>query len=212
MYIPKHFAVDDPHVLAALVQAHPLATIISTQGGQVNANHIPLILSAKEQAQILQGHIAKVNSLWRDVDDDSEVLVIFQGPDGYISPNWYPSKQEHGKVVPTWNYATVHVRGRIRFIEDQAWKLSFLNQLTDQHENKQAKPWSVSDAPVDYTGRLLEAIVGLEISVDSIEGKYKLSQNQSPLNYQGVIEGLQTQDSVETGALLDMMRKKKENE
>jgi len=207
VYTPKHFSEEDPEILLALIEAHPLATIITQQTGHLQANHIPLLWSPL--SQLLLGHIAKANSLWRGLQEDTQVLVIFQGPDGYVSPNWYPSKQKHGKVVPTWNYCTVHVHGQMRFVHESSWKLDFLNRLTDQHEQHQDPPWSVTDAPADYTKRLLEEIVGLEISVDSMKGKYKLSQNQSPVNYAGVVQGLQQQQSTEADRLLDMMRKKK---
>ncbi|WP_395373602.1 FMN-binding negative transcriptional regulator [Marinicella sp. W31] len=206
MYLPSHFSEEDPKVLRSLIETHPLATVVTRQSGGLHADHIPMLLSAN--STVLSGHIAKANNLWREADN-TEVLVIFQGPDGYVSPNWYPSKKEHGKVVPTWNYCVVHVRGKIHFIDDRSWKLNFLNQLTDQNERKQSTPWSVSDAPEDYTERLLEAIIGLEVCVESMLGKYKLSQNQSPLNYAGVVEGLQ-QQSAHTDGLVDMMRNKKD--
>ncbi len=177
--------------MKAMMKAYPLATLVTTGQHGVEVNHIPLIL--KEVAageQVLWGHIAKANPLWQELDDSASVLVIFHGPNGYVSPNYYPTKQEHGKVVPTWNYVAVHVRGQLDFIHEDRWKLEMLNNLTEQHESQQKNPWAVKDAPKEFTQSLLGAIVGVEIKVTSMEGKWKAGQNQPNKNRQGTIDGL----------------------
>jgi len=142
----------------------------------------------------LQGHIAKVNNLWKNLENGTEVLVVFSGPNCYVSPNYYPTKKQHGKAVPTWNYVTVHAKGQLSFVHDDVWNLQMINALTDQHEASQKKPWSIADAPADYIQKMLPAIVGLQIDVSSIVGQWKLSQNQPEQNQQGVFEGLSKED------------------
>ncbi|MCB1753959.1 MAG: FMN-binding negative transcriptional regulator [Gammaproteobacteria bacterium] len=190
MYIPKLFAQQDQAALEALIRNHPLATVVvNTQAG-LSANHIPLRLTRSASSQlILQGHLAKANPMRKERLSD-DVLAIFHGADAYISPNWYQTKQEHGKVVPTWNYVTVHASGTIRYIDDDDWKLDFLHHLTDEQEASQGKPWSINDAPSDYTEKMLGAISGFEIEVVDLKGKWKASQNQPECNLQGVVEGL----------------------
>jgi transcriptional regulator len=180
VYVPEHFRETRIEVLQAFVARHPLATLVAMTPGGLTANHIPLRaeLSAGGGG-VLRGHIARGNSLWRELAPAAPVLAIFMGADSYISPRWYPAKREHGKVVPTWNYATVHVHGTIRFIEDAAWLRSFVEGLTDQHEGERADRWRVSDAPADYIAAMVRAIVGLEIQVTGVVGKFKGSQNRS---------------------------------
>jgi len=181
VYVPEHFRETRIEVLQAFVTQHPLATLIALTSEGLTANHIPL------QSQLaapgggwLRGHVARANSLWRELRPDAQVLAVFTGADSYVSPNWYPSKREHGKVVPTWNYAAVHVRGNIRFIEDVAWLREFVGALTDAHERGRDSPWQVSDAPADYIEGMLRAIVGFEIRISDIVGKFKGGQNRSP--------------------------------
>jgi transcriptional regulator len=180
VYVPEHFRERRIEVLQAFVTQHPLATLVALTSEGLTANHIPL------QSQLaapgggwLRGHVARANSLWRELKPDAQVLAVFTGADSYVSPNWYPSKREHGKVVPTWNYATVHVRGTIRFIEDASWLREFVVALTDSHERGAPQPWHVSDAPDDFIAGMLRAIVGFEIRVADIVGKFKGSQNRS---------------------------------
>jgi transcriptional regulator len=191
MYVPEHFRETRVEVLQGLVDRHPLATLVTVTGEGLTANHIPMRARLEESGGgWLRGHIARGNSLWRKLQNDTPALAVFMGNDEYISPNWYPSKQEHGKVVPTWNYATVHVHGTIRFIDDQAWLREFVTGLTDVHEQVRANPWHVSDAPVDYINANLRAIVGFEIAVSSVVGKFKGSQNRSSEDRAGVRAGL----------------------
>ncbi|MGB3269333.1 MAG: FMN-binding negative transcriptional regulator [Rhodanobacter sp.] len=199
MYIPKHFEETRVEILHELIRACPFATVVTHAAGGLAANHLPFELVDG----LLHGHVARGNELARQ--DGAEVLLVFQGPDGYISPNWYPSKHETGREVPTWNYAVVHVHGRLRVVDDAAWLRRLLETLTDRHEAGQPQPWKVSDAPEDHIEKSLRAIVGLEISIDRIEGKFKLSQNHPARNRAGVIAGLRERGGggdVELAALM----------
>jgi transcriptional regulator len=180
VYVPEHFRETRIDVLQTLVERHPLATVVAMSAQGLTANHIPLRSQlAAPGSGVLRGHIARANPLWRELKPDALVLAVFTGADSYISPRWYPSKREHGKVVPTWNYATVHVTGTIRFIDDASWLREFVGAFTDLHEQGRTEPWRVSDAPADYIDAMLRAIVGLEIRVMSVVGKFKGSQNRS---------------------------------
>jgi len=191
MYQPKSFRQDNVDEMKAMMKAYPLATLVTTGQHGLEANHIPLILKEVATGEhVLWGHMAKANPLWQELDDSASVLAIFHGPNGYVSPNYYPTKQEHGKVVPTWNYVAVHVRGQLAFIHEDHWKLEMLNNLTAQHESQQKDPWSVNDAPKEFTQSLLGAIVGFEIRVTAIDGKWKAGQNQPHKNRKGTIDGL----------------------
>jgi transcriptional regulator len=191
MYTPKHFEEPRIEVMHELMRARPLATLVTLTSGGLNANHIPLhLLDAPAPFGTLRGHVARANPLWSDFAADVEVLAIFHGPDSYITPSWYATKQETGKVVPTWNYAVVHACGKLRVIDDAAWVRAQLEALTAHNEANFSKPWSVSDAPREYTDKLIETIVGIEIVVTRLTGKWKVSQNQPAKNQAGVIAGL----------------------
>lgn len=186
MYQPNHFVEADPDVLAALIRAAPLATLIRG-GAELCADVIPLELA--DGGTRLIGHVARANPLWREADGQP-VLAVFHGAQAYISPSWYPSKAEHGRVVPTWNYAVVQAHGTLRAIEDVGWLEALVTRLTDRHEAARAAPWAVSDAPADYIHKMLKAIVGIEITVSKLTGKLKLSQNRSDEDRAGVLDGL----------------------
>jgi transcriptional regulator len=191
MYLPAHFEETRLDVLHSLVRSHPLATLVTLGGDGLIANHIPLYLRAMPgQSGSLVGHIARSNPLWKDSDLTVAALAIFQGPQTYISPSWYATKKEHGRVVPTWNYAVVHVHGPLRIIEDAVWIAKQLHELTDHQEAAFPAPWSVDDAPGDYTARLVEALVGIEIPVTRIAGKWKTSQNQPAVNRTSLVHAL----------------------
>ena len=190
MYIPKRFLQDDINKLKGMMASYSFATFITKNGAEIEANHMPLILNKSAERDVLQGHIAKANPMWKNLKDKSEVLIIFNGPNCYISPNYYPTKIENGKVVPTWNYVSVHVKGIVSFIHDEQWVLTMLNNLTEHYEANQPVPWSLSDAPQAYIDKMLSAIVGLEIDIVSITGKWKVSQDKTEVNQKGVIEGL----------------------
>mgnify|MGYP003674475057 FL=1 len=191
MYAPKHFEVKDQAELLEFINAFPFASLVTNGTEGLSADHIPMLVHVDAENKVfLQGHIAKANTLWQKVANKADVLVIFQGENAYISPNWYPSKQRDGKAVPTWNYQVVHVKGSIEFIYDVEWKLALLEKLTNTQEQTQSAPWSMSDAPQEYIDRLQAAVVGVEIEVTGIQGKFKLSQNQNDENKSGVREGL----------------------
>jgi transcriptional regulator len=192
MYQPNRFKHNDLAAMHQLMHAHPLATMVTLANEGINANHIPLHLSPDAgEFGTLRGHVARANPIWQDFNADVETLVIFQGPDCYISPSFYPTKQEDHKVVPTWNYAVVHAYGKLQVFDDAAWVRANLEALTTQHEASNARPWTVSEAPPDYIDNLLNAIVGIELVIGKISGKFKMSQNQNARNLEGVLTGLQ---------------------
>ena len=188
MYLPSHFEQQDPAALRALMREHPLATWVCVVDGEPLINHLPLHLDETRGPHgTLVGHVARANPVWQSAPTRS--VVIFHGPQAYVTPSWYPSKQAHGKVVPTWNYAVVHAQGLPRFIHEKDELHALVSRLTDRHEADRDRPWSVSDAPHDYTQTMLGAIVGLEIEITQIQGKFKLSQNRSAEDRRGVREG-----------------------
>lgn len=196
MYQPAHFIENRPEVLHALVQSHPLATLVTLSSKGLDANHIPLVLRVEADGRTsLVGHVARANPIWKDTDLSVPVLAIFQGPQHYISPGWYATKAEHGKVVPTWNYAVVHAKGLLTVHDDAAWIRSQMQQITTQQEAPMDNPWAVDDAPRAYTDKMISAVVGIEIVVDEWVGKWKVSQNQPPANQTTVREGLERQDT-----------------
>jgi transcriptional regulator len=188
MYQPSHFVEQDPDALLALMRAAPLATLIRG-GAELAADVLPLEVDRVEGGWRLIGHVARANPLWRDADGQP-VLALFQGAQAYVSPNWYPSKFSHGKAVPTWNYTMVQAHGRLRAIEDPIWLHAFVTRLTQRHEGGRPVPWHVADAPADYIDAMLRAIVGVEIEVTRLEGKFKLSQNRSAEDRTGIVLGL----------------------
>ena len=193
MYLPAHFAESRPEVLATLVRSHPFGLLVTQSGdGGVDANSIPFVLDPGSPGTlgVLRGHVARANPLWQTARGDVDSLVVFQGPQGYVSPAWYPSKAEHGKVVPTWNYVMVQARGKLRAIDDADWLRGFVTRLTERHEGGRAAPWAVSDAPADYVATMLRAIVGIEITLTSLTGKWKVSQNRPAADRAGVVAGL----------------------
>ncbi|MCX7094524.1 MAG: FMN-binding negative transcriptional regulator [Methylobacter sp.] len=191
MYIPTQFEQSDVEIMHELIRNRPLATLVTLGANGINANHIPLYLEpTAEPFGVLRGHIARANPLWRDLAADVETLAIFHGPDAYISPSWYATKQETDKVVPTWNYAVVHAYGTLRIIDDAVWVRAQLEALTQQHEAAFPEPWAVSDAPEDFTEKLLGAVVGIEMVITRLTGKWKVSQNQPLQNQLSVIQGL----------------------
>ena len=209
MYTPTHFEESRLQELHEFMRRHPFASIVVQASGHLDANHVPLFLDPGHGPfGRLRGHIARANSMWRDVEAGAEVLVLFHGPNGYISPNFYPSKQEHGKVVPTWNYGVVHARGRIAWLHDPQWLGLLVKDLTEQHEAEQAEPWRVSDAPDEYAKQMIEGIVGLEISIDELRGKMKLSQNRSEADRAGVGRGLSVRADASSLEMVDLMSRK----
>jgi transcriptional regulator len=192
MYIPKHNEETRTDVLDRLMQSQPLASLITMTSSGLFATHLPLVLHrTDDQHAILRGHLARANRQWKEFSPEIDALAIFSGPQHYITPSWYPEKAETGKVVPTWNYAVVHAYGPLKIVEDPDWLLTHLNTLTDIHEATRPKPWSVTDAPADFIASIARGIVGLELKVERLEGKWKVSQNQSAATQVTVAEGLE---------------------
>ena len=195
MYTPSHFQQSEPALLHKLMREQPLASLVISAAAGLHAEHIPFYLQEGEDGRVcLQGHVARANSLWREVGEGCAALAIFHGPACYISPSWYPSKQEHGKVVPTWNYVVVQAQGQLLVRDDPAWVRAQIVALTEQQEGRQGKPWAVTDAPEEYLQRMGQAIVGIELVVSQLSGKWKVSQNQSLENRRGVVAGLSACD------------------
>jgi transcriptional regulator len=191
MYQPKHFEETRAEVMHALVASQPLCTLVTLSDEGLVADQIPLLLRHGEGPMgTLVGHVARANPLWRATRLDTPVLAIFQGPQHYISPNWYPTKEEHGKAVPTWNYVVVQARGVLRIHDDAAWVRQQATQITNQQEKPSAKPWAVEDAPRDYTDSMIRAVVGISVEVTQWAGKWKVSQNQPGVNRAGVVSAL----------------------
>jgi transcriptional regulator len=192
IYLPPHFEETDPARVRDLVEAFPLATIVTQGADGISANHIPMQLSEEAGGPLLRGHVARNNDVWRVTDPDRDVLVIFHSPDAYISPNWYPSKQATHRVVPTWNYAVVHMEGRVRFIEDERWLRGVIGKLTKASEAGQPTPWRMGQAPAEFTREQLQLIVGIEIEVRRIIAKFKTSQNRADADRLGAAAGVRS--------------------
>lgn len=191
MYIPKQFEEVRVDVMHELIRAYPLATLVTHSSSGLNANHIPMLLSESPSPYgTLRGHIARANPLLGEIAEGIETLAIFHGPDCYITPSWYATKKETGKVVPTWNYAVVHAHGVLRVVDNATWLRVQLDALTDHNEASFPEPWAVSDAPADHVERIMAAIVGVEMVITKLLGKWKVSQNQPTQNQLGVISGL----------------------
>jgi transcriptional regulator len=181
VYIPDHFAETRPEEIRRIINDHPLGTLVTSGPDGLDANQIPFALVEHDSRPVLlRAHVALANPLWQEISADSQVLVVFRGQESYLSPNWYPSKRESHRMVPTWNYQVVNVRGRIRFIDDPKLLLALVGHLTRDHESRLAadKPWRIGEAPRDYIETMLQNIVGIEINIDRIDAKSKLSQNR----------------------------------
>jgi transcriptional regulator len=204
LYVPKSFEAPSQEAMHDVICRYPLATVVTQGEAGLTANHLPTTL---EQGigplGSLRCHVARSNSMWRECSADTHALAIFQGPDCYVSPNWYPSKGETGEVVPTWNYIVVHAHGNIRIIDDRDWLLSQVDKLTQHHESTFPRPWSLSDAPDDYVEKMLKSIVGLEFTITRLEGKWKLSQNRSEPDRAGVVAGLRQQNATVMADLVE---------
>ncbi|MCX7148886.1 MAG: FMN-binding negative transcriptional regulator [Rhodocyclales bacterium] len=205
MYLPAHFEETRIEVLHALMREHPFATLVTHGADGLAANHLPLHLAAETGPfGALQGHVARANSLWQQ-SADTAVLVIFHGPQAYVTPSWYETKREHGKAVPTWNYVVVHAHGRMRVYDDPAWLSQQLETLVTRHEAGFAEPWQIDDAPPDYIDKMLAAVVGIEITVTDLKGKWKISQNQPPANRAGVVAGLRQQETADALQMAELV-------
>lgn len=197
MYVPDHFREDRPEVLHDAVRHIGFATLVTAD---LEANHLPMLLS--EDGKFLRGHVARANPVWKKGAGDA--LAIFLGPHAYVSPNWYPSKAETGKAVPTWNYITVHARGHINWVHDAEWLRAHVAALSDAHESNRAEPWKLTDAPANYVDALLRAIVGFELSITALDGKYKLNQNRDPADHDGARDGLMRDGRADVARLMNI--------
>mgnify|MGYP001378649684 CR=1 FL=1 len=207
MYVPQHFEETRVAVLHALIQRHPFAALVTRTAGGLEANHLPLEVDPEPAPfGTLLGHVARSNPVWRELASGGEGLAVFQGPHGYVSPGWYPSKAESGRVVPTWNYAVVHAHGPLRAIEDPDWLRALVERLTRRHEAGRAQPWQVADAPPDYVAAMLRGIVGIEMRIERLVGKWKLSQNRARPDREGVIAALTEAASPGAAELAEQMR------
>jgi transcriptional regulator len=202
MFLPPVFREQRNEVIHDLMRAHPLATLVVNTAGGLCANHLPLVLHEElGERGILRGHVARPNPVWRDMENGHPALAIFHGPQAYVSPGWYPSKSDHGRVVPTWNYMVVHAHGLMSAIEDKDWLKAHLETLVARHETGRDPAWALNDAPENYIARQLNGIVGLELDIARIEGKWKVSQNRPKQDRLGVIEGLENESGQDASAI-----------
>lgn len=196
MYLPRHFTETRVEVLHDLIRRFPLGTLVATTPDGLEASHVPFEIDPQpEPFGTLRCHLARANPLWQQIGADREVLVVFQGEQAYVSPSWYPTKQQDSRVVPTWNYVAVHAYGVAKVTQDAAWLRRMVEGLTHRHEQGRADPWHVSDAPGEYIDKMLGAIVGVEIPLTRLLGKWKLSQNRTVADRQGVVAGLERDGS-----------------
>ncbi len=203
MYTPTQFEETRVDILHALIHQHPLGTLVTLGKSGIEANHIPFEVHP-EPAPLgtLRAHVARANRVWQDFSPEIQTLVIFQGPGAYITPSWYAAKRETGKVVPTFNYAVVHAYGPMRAIEDRSWLRALVERLTNRFEAARPAPWQVGDAPAQFVDNLLGAIVGLEIPIARLLGKWKMSQNRPASDIAGIVTGLRESDATQVAQLV----------
>jgi transcriptional regulator len=205
MYVPSHFVEDRVEVLQAAIRASGLATLVTTGAGGLAASHVPMLLDPEPgPLGRLVGHVALANPQWKTTPDGSPALAIVLGPDAYVTPSWYATKRETGRVVPTWDYVAVHAHGTVRFFRERDRLLDLVTRLTERHEHGRPVPWRVADAPPDYLDGLLAAIVGVELTVTRLEGQWKASQNKGEADRRGVEDGLRAEGQA---ALADLVRR-----
>jgi transcriptional regulator len=209
MYTPKDFKVEDTAQVHALMRAHPFAILVTHGADGLVATHLPTVLKVDDATPLgrIECHVARPNQQWRTFAADADAMMIFQGPEAYIRPGWYPSKAEHDKVVPTWNYAVAHAYGRLEVVQDQAWLLAHVSELTQQQEAPFAARWSTSDAPESYLAVMARGIVGLKFAIARLEGKAKMSQNREPRDRAGVVRGLTDRASGHDGEIAALIEK-----
>ena len=209
MYLPSYFEETRVEVLHQLMRERPLATLVTLGAAGLKANHLPFELDSEPLPNgTLRCHVARANPVWRDYSLGTEALVIFHGPQVYISPSWYETKKQSGEVVPTYNYAVVHAYGALRIIQERAWLRGLVTRLTERFESASAAPWQVSDAPEDYIDKQLGAIVGIEITITRLAGKWKVSQNRPALDRVGVVEALSATAGADSLAIAQMIKER----
>lgn len=202
MYLPPYHALHGRDAMHDLIDAHPLGAWVCQGFDGLEANHLPWVLDRNRGPHgTLIGHVARGNPVWQQLASGAPSVVMFMGPQAYISPNWYPGKTAHGKVVPTWNYLAVHAHGTARAVEDRDWMLDMLRRLTHANEAAQPQPWRVEDAPADFIDKLLGAIVGIEILIDRLEGRNKASQDEDLQDRHGTVQGLRASGGEQAAAV-----------
>ncbi|HEX7199906.1 MAG TPA: FMN-binding negative transcriptional regulator [Dongiaceae bacterium] len=207
MYLPPHFKQEELPALQGSMRAARLATLVTLGAEGMEASHVPILLDEGEGPfGVIRGHLARANPQWRRAATETLALAMFLGPDAYVSPNWYATKRETGKVVPTWNYLAIHAYGRVEFFEDAERLRAIVTSLTQRHEGRREKPWAVSDAPEDYIQAQLRGIIGFRLPIDRLEGKWKLSQNRPEVDRRGVIEGLEGEGGALESAIAQRMK------
>jgi transcriptional regulator len=208
MYVNPSHQLTDREAIFSLIASHPLGAWVCHGREGLIANHVPFLLDRSRGPHgTLIGHVARANGVWRELDAATPSVVMFQGPQAYITPGWYPGKTEHGRVVPTWNYVVAHAHGVARAIEDREWLLDMLNRLTDAQEARQSAPWSVSDAPRSFIDKLMGVIVGIELPIERLEGKLKVSQDEANQDRRGTVQGLRNKPGDEAEAVADLVGK-----
>ena len=194
MYVPTHFDESRPEVLHALIAAHPLGILVTQGASGLDANHLPFDLETRDGSLgVLHTHVARANPVWRDTASGDEVLVVFRAADAYVSPSWYPSKHEHHRQVPTWNYSVAHAHGRMTVRDDERYLRGLVGRLTKRHEATQPHPWKMGDSPQAFIDQMLASIVGLEIGITRLVGKFKLGQNKEARDVLGAAQALKAQ-------------------
>jgi transcriptional regulator len=206
LYIPQHFQEERPDVLARAIRDIQFALLVTAVGGDYHASHVPMVLKHADGALALEGHVARPNRHWTVLARKPASLAVFQGPQAYVSPSWYESKREHGKVVPTWNYVVVHAHGPLEIVEDVDWLLAHLEDLVVANEGGREEPWAISDAPADFINAMTRGIVGLRLTVDRLEGKWKMIQNRSQADRLGTIGALSASTEPKDRAVAEIMR------
>jgi len=206
LYIPGHFAEERPDVLAGAIRDIQFALLVTAVDGKYFASHVPTVLKQVNETFTLEAHVARANEHWKVLDGRPASLAVFQGPHTYVSPSWYPSKREHGKVVPTWNYVVVHAHGVLETVEDHDWLLAHIGDLVAANESSREQPWAISDAPEDFIHAMSRAIVGLRMPVDRLEGKWKMSQNRSQADRAGTLAALSASVKSQDQSVAAVMR------
>jgi transcriptional regulator len=208
MFQPDHFRVDEVAEMHTLMRARPFAALVSAGPLGLYGTHLPTVLKSEGPNGVIECHLSRANPHWKDLAGGGEAMLIFQGPEGYITPNWYATKAETGKAVPTWNYAVVHAYGRPAIMKEKDWLLRHVTELSAQQERSEARPWEVSDAPASYIDVMLRGIVGFRFEITRLEGKWKMSQNRDTQDRVGVIEGLKARASGDDLAIADAVMRK----
>jgi transcriptional regulator len=206
LYIPQYFEEKRPDVLARAIGDIQFALLVTALDGDYLATHLPMVLKHADGAFTLEAHVARANEHWKTLGGKPVSLAVFQGPQTYVSPSWYETKRQHGKVVPTWNYVVVHAHGPLQIVEDRDWLLAHLEDLVSANESRREQPWAISDAPAEFIHGMTRAIVGLRLTVDRLEGKWKMIQNRSEADRLGTSAGLSASADPEDRAVGAVMR------